>query len=114
MQDSWLRHFRGPSSLRTLIVEYETLTWKKAQMDPIIARNKRFKLQIQGEQQQENEGTQRGVRGYLSAEDTKLEEWKWKGPSRLGGQTWRHHGEGETVEYVVVVDRWRFIEGDLP
>ena len=112
MRDSWLRHFRGPPSLRSLIVEYETLTWKKDQMDPIIARNKKFKLRIleeEGQQQGEN-GGQRGMKGYLSAENTQLEEWKWKGPSKLDGKTWEHHGEGETVEYVVVVDRWQFVE----
>ncbi|KAF2236269.1 hypothetical protein EV356DRAFT_513188 [Viridothelium virens] len=114
MRDSWLRFFRGPPSLRTLIVEYETLTWKKNQMDPIIARNKKFKLPILQEQgQHEVEGGGRRVRRYLSAEDTKLEEWKWKGPSNLGGGQWRHHGDGDTVEYVVVVDRWRFVEEEL-
>ncbi|KAL9078870.1 MAG: hypothetical protein Q9157_002206 [Trypethelium eluteriae] len=83
-------------------------------MDPIIARNKKFKLPILQEQgQHEVEGGGRRVRRYLSAEDTKLEEWKWKGPSNLGGGQWRHHGDGDTVEYVVVVDRWRFVEEEL-
>ncbi|KAI9688763.1 MAG: hypothetical protein M1822_001120 [Bathelium mastoideum] len=113
MRDTWLRTFRGPPSLRTLVVEYETLTWKKQQMEPIIARNKQFKLPIYSEPSAtgmlEAEGDNQPI-GYLSAENTKLEEWKWKGPSKLDGKTWNHHGEGETMEYVVVVDRWEFTE----
>lgn len=116
MRDTWLRNFSGPPSLRTLIVEYETLVWKKNQMDRIIAHNKKFKLRIQEERRayaSEDTADNRGPRGYLSAENTKLEEWKWKGPSKLNGRTWQHHGDKETVEYVVVVDRWQFVEGEL-
>ena len=117
MQDTWLQDFCGPPSLRKLTVEYETLTWKKTQMERIILRNKKFKLRLQ------DEGNERGsedsvnnpdLRGYLSAEDTKLVEWKWTGPSKLDGKAWHHHGSGETVEYVVIVDHWQFVQGDLP
>ncbi|KAF2094269.1 hypothetical protein NA57DRAFT_18581, partial [Rhizodiscina lignyota] len=93
MSEEWLARFDGPPGLKELCVEYETLAWKKSQLDAIVARNKDWKLAVQ-------DGN------HLSAADTKLEEWKWNGPSKLAGQTWGHHGDSDTVEYVVVVDRW--------
>lgn len=96
MSESWLKRFNGPPGLRELVVEYETIIMKKAQMDAIVARNKKWKL---------------GVRdgGHLSAENTQLREWRWHGPSMLDGQKWGHHGKGDTIEYVVVVDRWLYV-----
>lgn len=96
MSEAWLSGFNGPTGLRELRVEYETLTWKKAEMMAIVERNKKWKLAVQGEE------------GHLSAEGTKLVEWKWNGPAKLGGRKWRHHGEGDTVEYVVVTDTWKY------
>ncbi|KAI9704609.1 MAG: hypothetical protein M1820_005522 [Bogoriella megaspora] len=110
MSDNWLRYFRAPPSLRTLVLEYETLTWKKSQMNPIIAHNKQFKLRIRSEDNTDEDRKD----AYLSAESNPLTEWKWNGPSKLGGETWQHHGQGDTVEYVVVVDKWKFVQGELP
>ncbi|KAK1986428.1 hypothetical protein LZ30DRAFT_582054 [Colletotrichum cereale] len=121
MREDWLRGFRGPAGLRELRVEYETLAGKRDEMMRIVERNKRWKLAVGGkkrvwrdengvdgeEVEEEDEG------GYLSAEGTRLEEWRWTGPSRLGGREWAHHGEGDTVEYVVVTDTWRFVEGPM-
>lgn len=101
MSEEWLSRFNGPPGLKELCVEYETIAWKKAQMDAIVARNKNWKLTLQ-------DGN------HLSAADTKLLEWKWAGPSKLGGQSWNHHGDGDTIDYVVVVDRWVWKEGELP
>lgn len=101
MREDWLEKFRGPPGLRELRVEYETLTWKKAEMMAIVERNKNWMLNVE-------DG------GHLSAEDTQLEEWSWTGPSRLGGRSWRHHGEGNSVEYIVVTDTWRYVEGPIP
>lgn len=101
MSQEWLRDFNGSPGLRELKVEYETLTWKKAQMDQIVARNKKWRLRVR-------DG------GHLSADGTKLEEWTWTGPSKLDGKTWNHHGQGDTVEYVVVTDTWKFVEGPIP
>ncbi|KAK2606960.1 hypothetical protein N8I77_005676 [Diaporthe amygdali] len=101
MREDWLINFNGSHGLRELRVEYETLAWKKAQMDAIVTRNKERVLKVR-------DG------GYLSAEDTRLEEWRWTGPSKLGGQTWEHHGEGDVVEYVVVTDTWKYHEGPIP
>ncbi|KAF1978366.1 hypothetical protein BU23DRAFT_435969, partial [Bimuria novae-zelandiae CBS 107.79] len=99
MREDCLNNFMGHAGLRELRVEYETLAWKGEEMMKIVQRNKRVKLAL------------RGGEGHLSAEGTQLEEWRWSGTSRLGGQEWRHHGEGSTVEYVVVVDKWVFVEG---
>ncbi|OHE95774.1 hypothetical protein CORC01_08915 [Colletotrichum orchidophilum] len=126
MSENWLRVFQGPRGLRELRVEYETLVGKRGEMMRIVERNKGWKLAVgglltsgrrvervvgedgvgQGEEGEEEEG-------YLSAEGTALVEWRWKGPSKLGGKAWAHHGEGETVEYVVVMDTWRFVEGPM-
>jgi len=65
----------------------------------IVERNKKYKLGLEGEEE-----------GCLSAEGTKLFEWKWQGPSKLDGKSWVHHGPGETVEYVVVTDTWRYVK----
>jgi hypothetical protein len=107
MREDWLRLFKGNPGLRVLKVEYETLTWKKAEMMRIIERNKRWKLPVRREG-----GNFHGneLEGYLSAEGTTLKEWKWKGTSKLGGEKWNHHGTDEKVEYVVVTDTWRFVE----
>ena len=70
MNDNWLRDFVGPCSLHTLVAELETLAWKKDQMDPTIARNKKFKLPIREEPGQHRGG----YGGYLTAEHTQLEE----------------------------------------
>ncbi|KZL73946.1 hypothetical protein CT0861_12943 [Colletotrichum tofieldiae] len=112
MAEDWLRGFRGPTGLRELRVEYETLAAKRDEMMSIVERNKRWKLAVGkrregGNDEEEEEG------GYLSAEGTKLVEWRWRGTSRLGGREWAHHGEGDTVEYVVVTDTWRFVEGAM-
>lgn len=103
MNEKWLRLFKGSRGLRELRVEYETLAWKRAQMDAIVARNKQWRLAV-GD----------GEEGHLSAEGTKLEEWTWTGASRLGGKNWAHHGEGDIMEYVVVTDTWRFVAGPIP
>ncbi|KAK1657169.1 hypothetical protein BDP55DRAFT_624116 [Colletotrichum godetiae] len=109
MSEDWLRGFRGPRGLRELRVEYETLVGKREEMMGIVGRNKGWKLVVEKKEEEEEEEEE----GYLSAEGTELVEWTWKGPSKLGGQEWAHHGEGETVEYVVVMDTWRFVEGRM-
>lgn len=110
MEEKWLRYFEGNPGLRVLRVEYETLSWKKAEMMRIIERNKKWKLPVrrEGGKFQKNE-----LEGYLSAENTELKEWTWKGPSKLDGQSWIHHGTEDKVEYVVVTDTWKFVEGEL-
>lgn len=118
MSDAWLRAFEAPPGLRELRVEYETLVWKRApRLDAIVARNKRWRLRIRGgDDDDDNKSGGSGGRtgGHLSAEHTQLEEFTWCGTSRLGGRTWEHHGEGPTVEYVVVTDTWRYVEGPIP
>ncbi|KAJ0330264.1 hypothetical protein COL5a_003324 [Colletotrichum fioriniae] len=128
MKEDWLRGFRGPRGLRELRVEYETLVGKREEMMGIVGRNKGWKLVVGGgvgrddrreverkdgedEKEEDEEEEEEEEEGYLSAEGTELVEWTWTGASKLGGQTWAHHGEGETVEYVVVMDTWRFVEG---
>ncbi|KAK7459378.1 hypothetical protein Landi51_00970 [Colletotrichum acutatum] len=129
MKEDWLRGFRGPRGLRELRVEYETLVGKREEMMRIVGRNKGWKLVVGGSarrddgrgwrEREREDGGEKGEEeqeeeeGYLSAEGTELVEWTWKGASKLGGQTWAHHGEGETVEYVVVMDTWRFVEGRM-
>jgi hypothetical protein len=106
MDTDWLTEFRGNPGLRKLRVEYETLTWKKDQMMRIIQRNKQLgPLKVMG-----TSGEADDVEGYLDGRGTALSEWKWVGKSKLDGQTWSHHGPGETVEYVVVTDTWVFVE----
>ena len=53
------------------------------------------------------------MEGHLSAEGTKLEEWKWKGASKLDGEEFPHHGTADKVEYVVVTDTWKFVDTAL-
>jgi hypothetical protein len=101
MSEDWLRKFNGTPGLKELVVEYETITMKKAQLDAIVARNKHWRLRVQHD-------------GHLSAENTALQEWRWHGPSRLGGRQWEHHGEASTIEYVVVTDRWVYVDGPIP
>ncbi|KXH39399.1 hypothetical protein CSIM01_11594 [Colletotrichum simmondsii] len=129
MKEDWLRGFRGPKGLRELRVEYETLVGKREEMMGIVGRNKGWKLVVggggagkddrrerereDGEEKEEEEEEEEEEEGYLSAEGTELVEWTWTGASKLGGQTWAHHGDGETVEYVVVMDTWRFVEGRM-
>ncbi|KAH7088069.1 hypothetical protein FB567DRAFT_330625 [Paraphoma chrysanthemicola] len=111
MKEEWLRTFVGSPGLRKLRVEYETLSWKKAEMMRIVERNKKWNLLVRRE-----DDAATGFEGYLSAEKTDLEEWTWKGTSKLGGKTWSHHGKGEKdemVEYIVVTDTWKFVEGQL-
>ncbi|EOA84631.1 hypothetical protein ACJQWK_07120 [Exserohilum turcicum] len=110
MHEDWLRYFRGSPGLRTLKVEYETLEWKKEEMMRIVRRNKAWKLPVRREGARFED---HDLEGYLSAETTELKEWTWRGTSRLGGQTWNHHGAADTVQYVVVMDTWRFVEGQL-
>jgi hypothetical protein len=108
MDEGWLRCFSGNPGLKQLKVEYETISWKKEEMMKIIHRNKSWRLPIRREG-----GSPTDYEGYLSAEHSALDEWKWKGPSKLDGQTWSHHGPGETIEYVVVTDTWNFVEGPM-
>ena len=110
MSEGWLRFFKGNPGLRELRVEYETLSWKKDEMMRIIQRNKHWKLPVrrEGGNLKAHE-----LEGYLSAEETQLQEWKWKGPSKLDGVTWAHHGTADEIEYVVVTDTWKFVEEEL-
>ncbi|KAJ8114440.1 hypothetical protein OPT61_g3676 [Boeremia exigua] len=106
MREDWLRSFRGNPGLRTLRVEYETLTPKREEMLHIVERNRKWKLPVK------REGYDTDIfEGYLVTQGSDLKEWKWRGTSKLGGLTWSHHAEGETVEYVVIMDTWRFSEG---
>ncbi|KAF6805825.1 hypothetical protein CSOJ01_09254 [Colletotrichum sojae] len=107
MREGWLARFSGPLGMRELRVEYETLASKRDEMMAIVRRNKEWKLEVRGS---EDEGV---AEGHLSAEGTALREWRWTGTSKLDGKTWEHHGEGDTVEYVVVEDRWTFREGPM-
>jgi hypothetical protein len=108
MEEGWLRSFKGNPGLRKLVVEYETVTWKKPEMMSIIERNKKWKLPIKREGDDSA-----GYEGYLSAESTELSEWKWNGASKLDGVTWSHHfTPGDTVE-VVVTDTWTFVKGEM-
>jgi hypothetical protein len=111
MNETWLRTFKGSAGLRRLRVEYETLSWKKAEMIRIVERNKKWKLPVRCEGDDST-----GFEGYLTAEKTELQEWTWRGTSKLGGRTWSHLGKGEkdeTIEYVVVTDTWKFVKGEL-
>jgi hypothetical protein len=108
MEDGWLRTFNGTPGLRELRVEYETRTPKKDEMMRIVERNKKFKLPVRCEG-----GGLDDWAGYLSAEKTKLKEWKWNGTSKLGGQGWSHLAKSDTIEYVVVTDTWKFVEEQL-
>ena len=64
MKEDWLPTFIGNPGLRTLRVEYETLSWKKAEMMRIVERNKKWKLLV-GRIEDSND-----FEGYLSAEKT--------------------------------------------
>lgn len=97
MSEAWLKRFNGPPGLRELVVEYETIGPKRAQLDAIVARNKKWKLRLQD-----------GF--HLSAENTPVQEWKWMGRSDVGGEHWDHHGENRMMEYVVLVDRWILVD----
>jgi hypothetical protein len=108
MDERWLKCFRGSPGLKELRIEYETLNWRKEEMMKIVRRNKSWKLPLRREGAVPDE-----YDGHLSAETTALTEWNWKGPSKLDGQSWNHHGPGETVEYVVVTDTWKFVEGPM-
>lgn len=101
MSEAWLKYFSGPPGLRELVVEYETIGRKRAQLDAIVERNKKWKLRLQDRS------------GHLSAENTQVKEWKWMGRSDLDGQHWVHHGDQPTMEYVVLVDRWVFVEEEM-
>lgn len=130
MSDAWLRAFVAPPGLRELRVEYETLACgrRRPHLDAIVARNKRWRLRVRGgsrgadnDDDEDPSGASGGsgggssrTGGHLSAEHTQLEEWTWRGTSRLGGRTWEHLGEGPTVDYVVVRDTWRYVEGPIP
>lgn len=105
MDENWLRTFNGTPGLRELRVEYETRVGKRAEMMPIIQRNKRWKLPVRREGGDVNDWA-----GYLSAEKTELGEWKWNGTSKLGGCEWEHLKGKQEVEYVVVTDTWIFVE----
>ena len=98
MRMGWLTGFVGSVGLREMRVEYETLVRKREEMMGIVERNKRVEVRL------------REAGGYLSARGTELVEWRWRGTSRLGGRKWQHHGEGDTVEYVVVRDTWKYVE----
>ncbi|EFQ90167.1 hypothetical protein P3342_000553 [Pyrenophora teres f. teres] len=110
MEDHWLRFFMGSPGLRVLQVEYETLSWKKEDMMRIIQRNKKWKLPVRSEAESFQTVD---MEGHLSAEGTKLKEWKWKGTSKLGGGKWAHHGTADKVEYIVVTDTWKFVDTPL-
>lgn len=108
MQEIWLRNFLGTPGLRELRVEYETRVPKKVEMMAIVQRNKKYRLPVR-----RDGGGMDDWEGYLSAEKTKLEEWTWKGTSKLGGKTWDHLAKSDTVEYVVVTDTWRFVDEQI-
>jgi hypothetical protein len=107
MSERWLQTFKGPPGLKELRVEYETLSWKREELMRIVERNKQFRLGVVRDEDAEEE------EGHLSAEKTNLVEWKWKGPSKLDGKQWTHHGHGEEVEYIVIEDMWRYVKGKL-
>lgn len=105
MKEGWLRTFNGTPGLRELRVEYETRVPKKDEMMRIVERNKKWKLPVRRAGDELNDWE-----GYLSAENTKLKEWSWKGTSKLGGREWGHLAKSDTVEYVVVTDTWVFVD----
>lgn len=127
MNDGWLRDFEGNPELRVFRIEYETLAHKKEEMMRIIQRNKEWSLKVKaifedcsnsfellsGEKgedcdtsaEEEDEDV-----GYLCAKNTDLKEWKWTGTSKVGGRSWYHH-KGDTVDYIVVIDTWRYVRG---
>ena len=106
MAVDWLRDFKGSPGLRKLTVEYETRTKKKDEMMHIVLRNKTYKLPVRRSDSDSFEG-------YLTAQNQPLKEWKWTGTSKLDGTFMAHHGTGDTMEYIVVTDTWKFVEGEM-
>lgn len=96
MAEEWLKTFQGPPSLKELVLECETVDRpsKREELMKLVHRNKTYRLRL------------RDGAGHLSAAETKLAEWRWQGSGRLGGQVWPHARLNDTVDYLVVVDRW--------
>jgi hypothetical protein len=108
MDDRWLRSFNGSPGLRELRVEYETRTPKKDEMMRIVERNRKWNLPVR-----RADGGPRDWEGYLTNANTNSSEWRWKGTSKLGGEQWSHLRHSDEIEYVVVTDVWKFVEGEL-
>lgn len=105
-----LREIELPSTVQKMTVEFENIEAKIKQLDAVVGemfhrrdywvwrRRDGRKLMVCGQ----------GVEG------DGIQTWTWTGPTTFGyrSQKFSHHGEGDTMGYVVKVVTWEVIDED--
>lgn len=103
-----LRRIELPSTVRRMTVEFENIVSKIKELDALVAemfsrdyhwfwtRRDRKRLMVRG----------RGTEG------DGVTTWRWNGPTTFGyrSQKFPHHGEGDTMGYVVKAVTWEVVE----
>jgi len=101
-----------PDSVTTMVVQFESREGKLSELNAAVAEmfvpgGTPFKGVNAVWQWHRRDGRALSVKGSC-AEGDGVRTWKWDGPTSLGdGQKYRHHGEGETMVYVVKEVTWQ-------
>ncbi|KAF2867878.1 hypothetical protein BDV95DRAFT_610317 [Massariosphaeria phaeospora] len=96
-----MNSLRWPDSVKTVIMEMETIEVKRKELDEVIktvCENPDTWLW------RRKDGTElRVVQGQVG-------EWTWQGPTTFGGKrTFKHHGTGDSMGYLVKVLTWKAV-----
>ncbi|KAF2722066.1 hypothetical protein K431DRAFT_284272 [Polychaeton citri CBS 116435] len=112
LKDNWVKALLDSPDLRstqTLILELETLDYKREQLERILERIRRF----ESEKRKTHIVNGSPTTTYFElAGEPKISTWS--GPANLDGETYHPYAGKETLNYHVVTLTWRLRFPDLP
>ncbi|KAF2440668.1 hypothetical protein P171DRAFT_524669 [Karstenula rhodostoma CBS 690.94] len=105
-----LRDIKLPSSVQRMTVEFETIELKLKELDAVI--NEMFSRRDYWVWKR-RDGRRLVVNGQ-GVEGDGVETWRWIGPTKFGfrSQEFPHHGDGDTMSYVVKVVTWEVVDDE--
>lgn len=105
-----LRNIELPSSVQTMIVEFENIETKIKELDAVV--NEMFSRRDYWVWKRRDQKRLK-VLGQ-GAESDGVKTWRWTGPTTFGhsSQKFPHHGDDDTMGYVVKVVTWDIVEDE--
>lgn len=103
-----LRDIELPSTVQKMTVEFENIELKLKELEAVI--NELFQRRDYWVWKR-RDGKRLMVCGH-GIEGHGVKTWRWTGPTSFGfrNQNFSHHGNGDTMEYVVKVVTWEFFD----
>jgi hypothetical protein len=103
-----MRDIELPSTVKQMSVEFENIELKVKELDNVVQQMFHHRDYWVW---QRRDGRKLMVRG-LGVEGDGVRTWRWMGPTKFGynSRKFHHHGEGDTMGYVVKVVTWELVD----